>query len=162
VQFRPVTSLDGDWQWKIAGKSHTGPLQSWSELGMAGYWGEATYRKQFTMPARSEADPVWLDLGMVQYAARVRLNGKVLGQRAWGPFRWDVSSALRTGVNVLEVDVANTRANELAGNPANLKNVESKGWLKNSYINMYLKFDQEMVPSGLIGPVTLNRIESAR
>jgi len=36
-----------------------------------------------------------------------------------------------------------------------VKAMEAKGWLKNSYVNTYLKFDREMVPSGLVGPVRL-------
>jgi hypothetical protein len=162
MRFRNFAALDGDWELSISGKSHNGPLRSWSDLGMAGYWGAATYQKRFTIPEGSDMDRLWLDLGSVRYAAHVRLNGKDLGRRAWGPFRWDVSAAVRTGTNILEVDVANTRANELAGDAANLKDIESKGWLKNSYINMYLKFDQEMIPSGLIGPVALVTAESVR
>jgi hypothetical protein len=105
---------------------------------------------------------LWLDLGEVRYAARVRLNGRDLGPRAWGPYRWDISDAVRPGANKLEVEVANTRANELAGDAARLKDIEEKGWLRNSYVKMYLKFDQEMLPSGLLGPVALTKTEPAQ
>jgi hypothetical protein len=73
--------------------------------------------------------------------------------RAWRPFRWPVAEAITSGANLLEVEVTNTAANELAGSPQRLKEVESRGWLKNSYSRIYLKFDAEMVPSGLLGPV---------
>jgi hypothetical protein len=162
LRFRNFATLDGDWELNISGKSFSGPLQSWSNLGMAGYWGAGTYRKRFTIPEGSSTDRIWLDLGSVRYAAHVRLNGKDLGRRAWGPFRWNVSTAVQPGANILEIDVANTRANELAGDAKNLKDIEGKGWLKNSYINMYLKFDQEMIPSGLFGPVALVTADSAR
>jgi predicted component of type VI protein secretion system len=55
----------------------------------------------------------------------------------------------------LEVEVVNTRANDLAGDANRMREVEQKGWLKNSYIKMYGKFDGEMVRSGLFGPVRL-------
>ncbi len=97
---------------------------------------------------------LFLDLGEVRYAARVILNGHDLGRRAWPPFRWQLDSALQDGDNLLEVEVANTRANELA-EPASYQQIEAKGWLKNSYVGIYLKFDREMVPSGLLGPVRL-------
>jgi hypothetical protein len=96
-----------------------------------------------------------LELGEVKYSARVRLNGRDLGVRAWRPFRFAVGDCLHSGSNVLEVEVTNTAANELAGDPQRLKEIESRGWLRNSYSGVYLKFDAEMVPSGLLGPVRL-------
>jgi hypothetical protein len=62
---------------------------------------------------------------------------------------------------VLEVEVTNTAANELAGSPERLKEIESRGWLQNSYSRIYLKFDAEMVPSGLLGPVRLVHLRPA-
>jgi hypothetical protein len=56
---------------------------------------------------------------------------------------------------VPEIEVANTSANELAANPARRKELETKGWLRNSYIRIYLPFDEETTPSGTLGPVSL-------
>jgi len=53
---------------------------------------------------------------------------------------------VKSGENALEIEVRNTAANELSGNPARLKEVESNGWLVNSYFRIYSKFDVEMVP----------------
>ena len=61
----------------------------------------------------------------------------------------------RSGVNKLEVEVTNTRANELAADDAKVRELQERGWLTNSYIGMYLKFDKEMIPSGLLGPVRI-------
>jgi hypothetical protein len=162
VRFRKASTLDGDWELAVGGKSSRGSLRSWTEIGLSGYSGVGTYRKQFTVPDGTPVESLWLDLGEVRYAAQVRVNGKDLGRLAWGPFRWHLAGSLRAGVNTLEVDVANTRANELAGDPARFAEIESKGWLKNSYVNMYLKFDKEMKSSGLLGPVTLATAEAAR
>jgi len=149
--------IEGDWSLAIAGKHLHGPLKSWSDYGEPGYSGTVKYTKEFSVPRRlAEANGnLWLDLGDVKYSARVVLNGKDLGTLAWRPFRWAVGDSIRTGPNVLEIEVTNTAANELAGNPDLLADLEQKGWLRNSYIQRYLPFDREMVPSGLFGPVRL-------
>jgi hypothetical protein len=153
-QFSPVLSLDGDWQVSFAGRTLRSTLKPWADWDSAAFSGSASYRKEFRFegapPRRAE-----LDLGQVLYAARVRLNGKDLGPRAWRPFRWDVGSALKPGLNVLEVEVANTGANELAADPEHYRELDAKGWIRNSYARMYLPFDREMVPSGLLGPVRI-------
>jgi hypothetical protein len=152
-RLQTLLTLDGDWEIQVAGKRETGPLRLWADLGLAAYSGTATYTRRFTVPQRRGT--VFLDLGDVRYAAAVRLNGHHLGRRAWPPFRWNLTPALAAGENLLEIEVANTRANELA-DPAAYKQIESRGWLKNSYVPIYLKFDREMVPSGLLGPVRVS------
>ena len=37
--------------------------------------------------------------------AKVKLNGKELEAHAWQPFRWDVTNAVKSGSNDLEVEV---------------------------------------------------------
>ncbi len=153
VKPRVVQEIAGDWEIEIGGRQVRGALKSWADYGQPGFWGAARYRIDFDVE-RVAPNEV-LELGEVAYSARVKLNGQDLGQRAWRPFRWDVGKALRRGRNVLEVEVVNTRANDLAGDAGRIREVEQKGWLKNSYINMYGKFDREMVRSGLFGPVRL-------
>jgi hypothetical protein len=156
-------SIEGDWSLTIAGKEFRGPLKTWSEYGVPGFSGTVHYTKEFSVPPQV-ADgntELYFDLGVVKYSARLRLNDKDLGSRAWRPFRWPVGDVIRAGVNRLEIEITNTAANELAGNPERLADLERKGWLKNSYVKKYLPFDREMVPSGLLGPVRLVRYEKA-
>ena len=87
------------------------------------------------------------------------MNGTDLGVRAWRPFRWDITGALVPGSNQIEVEVRNTGANELSGDPARLAQVQAAGWLANSYYSTYGKFDAEMVPSGLMGPVRIEAVQ---
>lgn len=61
----------------------------------------------------------------------------------------------RQRIGRLRKAVANTRANEVAGNPAKRLELEKLGWAQMSMLNRYLPFDQEMVPSGLLGPVRI-------
>jgi hypothetical protein len=125
--------------------------------------GGARYRIKFQLPEAwyERRERIWLDLGKVNYSTRVQVNGESLGTRAWGPFRFAVGSLLRAGENLLEVEVYNTPANELAGGAARMKEIEDKGWLKNSYVRTYQKFDMEMTASGLFGPVRLVEYEAA-
>lgn len=37
--------------------------------------------------------------------ARLRLNGKDLEAEAWQPYRWEVSGAVKSGSNLLEMEV---------------------------------------------------------
>jgi hypothetical protein len=161
AQPSPDTALvlDGEWRLDLAGQRYSTGLKLWSDLGHASYFGAASYKKDFTLDGGwlDAQGPLWLDLGNVRYAATVKLNGGDLGRRAWRPFRWDIRAAAHRGANLLEVDVSNTRANELAGDPAKYREIDAKGWVRNSYISGYLKFDVEMVPSGLVGPVRIMR-----
>jgi hypothetical protein len=147
--------LEGEWSVTIGGKPFETALKSWQELGQPGYSGPGTYRKTFRLPPEAKGKQILLDLGEVRYSAALKLNGRDLGARAWRPFEWNITAALRPGENKLEIEVRNTAANELAGNPARVAEIEGKGWLVNSYYRTYSKFDAEMVPSGLAGPVRL-------
>ena len=148
-----TTAVDGEWSLTLDGRTMSTGLRTWSELGSPGYSGAATYTKSIRVPAG--ASEVLLDLGEVRYSARVRVNARDCGARAWRPFRWNITAAVTPGDNRVEIEVLNTAANELSGNPGRLKEVESKGWLVNSYIRTYAPFDLEMVPAGLLGPVQL-------
>jgi hypothetical protein len=48
---------------------------------------------------------VFLEIADVHEYARVKLNGKELEAHAWQPYRWDITSALKTGSNDLEIQV---------------------------------------------------------
>ena len=42
--------------------------------------------------------------------ARVKVNGKEFAAHAWQPYRWDITSASKTGANDLEIEVRATPA----------------------------------------------------
>ena len=154
--FGTAAEVKGEWHLRLGTREVSAALKTWSDLGFPEFMGAGVYRTSFEMPGgAARAERRMLDLGEVRYSARVRLNGRDLGARAWRPFRWDVTEAARPGRNEIEVEVRNTAANELAGDPARLREVERLGWLKNSYIGFYGKFDAEMVPAGLMGPVRI-------
>lgn len=77
-----------------------------------------------------------LDLGYVGETAEVILNGQNIGVRLFPPYEFDMSKALRTGKNTLEVIVTN-----------------SYGYKMRDGFSKWMMFE----PSGLIGPIKIKR-----
>jgi hypothetical protein len=106
VATATLLELGGDWSLTLGERKLTTPLKSWQALGVVGFAGTALYRKEFAVPATSLAGKrVYLACDDVKQAARVRLNGVQLESRGWQPYRWDVTGALKSGANVLEIEV---------------------------------------------------------
>jgi hypothetical protein len=95
-------------------------LKPWAELGFPAYSGAARYRREFTLPRERLAGTrrLFLECGELRYTGRAWLNGVDLGNRAWRPFRWEITTALKPGANVIEIEVRNTPAAAFAGDPA--------------------------------------------
>jgi hypothetical protein len=149
-----AAAVPGPWQLQIGQSQLTTPLMTWQAMGMPQFWGAATYTTTFTSDFAPRT-PLTLDLGEVLYSAHVWVNGYDLGARGWRPFTWDVTNKIQPGNNQIVVEVRNTPANELSGDPVRLAQVQALGWLQGSYYSTYSPFDVQMVPSGLIGPVQI-------
>lgn len=142
----------------------TNELKSWTDLGgdaAKAFAGTARYRVEFDAPA-AKADDWLLDLGEVREVARVRLNGQDVAT-AWSvPFRMRLGPALKSGRNVLEIDVTNLAANRIRD--LDLRKVNWRIMHEINYVNInYRPFDASgwsLVPSGLLGPVTLTPLKS--
>jgi hypothetical protein len=128
-------------------------LASWTESadpGVKYFSGTGSYtqiieasRKWFTSGAQ-----LWLDLGDVKDLAEVVVNGKSVGVVWKKPFRIDVTNALKSGKNTLEIKVTNLWVNRLIGDqqPGVTKKI--------TYTTMpFYKADSPLLPSGLLGPV---------
>jgi hypothetical protein len=125
-------------------------LESWTanaDPGIRYYSGTATYRAKFTAPA---ADSLELDLGEVRELAHVRVNGRDLGTLWKKPFRVSLDGAARPGINDLEVEVTNFWPNRLIGDQL-LPEAER---LTHTNITKW-RADSPLMPSGLLGPVTV-------
>jgi hypothetical protein len=113
--------LDGPWSVTLGEKQLTTPLKTWEELGVASFTGTAVYKLDFTIAQTPPpGQRVYLDLGSVHEDARAQLNGAQLDTLSWPPYLWDVTQAVKTGVNTLEVQVrlaspANDRGGGRAG-----------------------------------------------
>ena len=123
-------------------------LGDWGSVLGYDFSGTALYANEFY----SEGGEATLNLGRVNHACSVRLNGELLPERFAGPFRWDVR--LRKGRNVIEVKVANTLANAIAD--GRVRDRIARDFPPRSpYDARQAEFDRRSQPSGLFGPVTL-------
>jgi hypothetical protein len=174
----PVQEISGAWEVSFDPK-WGGPenvtfdtLQDWTqrpETGIKYYSGIATYRKTFQV-AEMPKVPAYLDLGVVHDMARVKLNGKDLGVVWCAPWRVEITDALKPGDNQLEIEVANRWPNRMIGDKqpadANAREVQAPpGFLggQNIKTGRYTycthdryKADSPLLPSGLLGPVTIS------
>lgn len=127
-------------------------LGDWRQVLSREYSGDAVYAIDFECK-----DPQkWhgIDLGKVNYSAQVILNGQKLGKLLWGPFRFDVKDALKTGTNHLEIIVSNTLSNAIE--PEHVLEDWQKKWSPlQIYEPIYRAFESDSLESGLYGPVTL-------
>jgi hypothetical protein len=156
-------------------------LTDWASHDMEAiryYAGSATYTCEIELPASLLVPDksLFLDLGRVEIAAAVRLNGQDLGVAWKSPYRVAVGKVARADVNVLEVRVANLWVNRLIGDdrlPPDSKRKPDgtlKAWPqwllegktsptgRHSFATWrHWNREDPLQPSGLLGPVTLYR-----
>jgi hypothetical protein len=63
------------------------------------------FQKQVTLASKPAGKRFYVECAGVNDYARLRVNGKDLGARAWQPYRWDVTDALQGNVNEIEIEV---------------------------------------------------------
>ena len=150
-------------------------LTDWArrpEEGIRYYSGIATYSKTFDLSDEVNQDKnsrIYLNLGKVKVMARVRLNGKDLGVVWCAPWQVDITQAVKSRGNKLEIEVANLWTNRLIGdeNEPDDGVIDGKWpeWLLNgtqrptkrytfTTYHFYKKGDP-LMESGLMGPVTI-------
>ena len=120
------------------------------------------YHKSFQFGDNSGSTRTFIDLGDVSKVARIYLNGHNLGIRWFSPYRYDISDYVITGQNYLVVEVANVQSNQLTGDASRQGNDKrthtniTRG--PNAWMTSHYELD--LVPSGLMGPVTLQTYNS--
>src|ERR1700675_3689921 len=77
------------------------------------------YRKDFTLPAVYAGKTVWLNFRGINYRANIFLNGKQIANSnevagAWRTYEFNITSAVKSGANVLAVQVWAPTENNLA------------------------------------------------
>ena len=99
------------------------------------------------------AGRLFLDLGVVKNIAQVRLNGKSLGVVWTAPWRVEITDVVKPTDNRLEIDVVNLWPNRIMHDwtlPLEKRLTKT---------NVTYPKDQPLLPSGLLGPVTLQKAE---
>jgi alpha-L-rhamnosidase/Glycosyl hydrolases family 2, sugar binding domain len=133
-------------------------LSDWSHSADAGvkyFSGIGTYAKtvQVSPEWLRKGARLWLDLGDVKNLAEVTVNGKNLGQTWHAPYRVDATSVLKPGTNEITIKVVNAWVNRLIGD-------EQPGATKLTFADVKpYKASSPLLPSGLLGPVTVIREE---
>jgi hypothetical protein len=154
-------------------------LKDWStheNQNIKYFSGLAKYTTSFTMDddfTIMKNDRYYLDLGKVNYIARIFLNEKEAGTAWTAPWRVEITSLLKAGQNNLTIEVANLWPNRLIGDenfPLDAVYSEKwnlleewPDWLINNdrrptgrktlpFYRAYSK-ENKLLPSGLIGPL---------
>jgi len=158
-----LATLSGPWEVKFqenrgAPSSTTfETLESWTENeddGIKYFSGTATYTHAFELNEIPSDGKLILDLGEVKDIAEVSLNGKVLGTLWKTPFVIDISGAIQTGENDLELKVTNVWANRL------VRDAQPEVQEKITYTTMpFYSGDEPLLPSGLLGEVKILKQE---
>jgi hypothetical protein len=144
-------------------------LASWTaydDPGMRYYSGVGTYTATVEVsPSQLDGGTrLELDLGEVREVADVTVNGDSLGVVWTPPFRVDVTDALRPGPNEIRIEVANLWTNRLVGRALGavddtLTFTTYPGYQKGSPLLGPGGLKEQVRRSGLLGPVTLQRIK---
>jgi len=133
-------------------------LSDWSvnnDPGVKFFSGIGVYTKTL------QAAPDWfrkdsrlfIDLGAVKNLAVVTVNGTEIGEVWHAPYRVDLSSALKPGTNQITIKVINAWVNRLIGD-------EQPDATKITFTDVKpYKANSPLQPSGLLGPVTVVRVE---
>jgi len=103
------------------------PLEDWKVWGLEKFSGLMDYTKSVIIDKLGEQ--MFLDLGKVCHVAEVWVNGKSVGSKMWGPYVFNITSALKPGENEIRIRIANL--------------------INNSY--------GDIKESGLLGPVQILR-----
>ena len=156
-----VVTLDGPWEvafdpkWGGPPRAKFDQLDDWSkrsEPGIRHYSGAAIYRRSFDLPSELSDGALTLNLGDVRELAEVRLNGKSLGVVWARPLRVDLPPGLRRQGNQLEIEVVNFWPNRIIGD----QSLPEKDRFTHTNIRKLTR-DVALMPSGLLGPVAIER-----
>ena len=116
------------------------------------YSGTAVYRKTIKFNSIDSTKKLILNLGNLTSMAKVKINGKELGGVWTAPWQVDISSAVKSGGNLIEISVVNNWMNRLIGDlkmPVN----ERPTWTP---VFPYT-VESPLQPSGLFGPVSIQQ-----
>ena len=159
-----VATIDGPWKVDFqAGRGAPASttmdkLIDWSksdDQGIKYFSGIGTYTKtiQASPDWLRKGARLWINLGDVKNLAVVMVNGKNMGETWHAPYRVDVTSALKPGANQITIEVVNAWVNRLIGD-------QQPGAVKYTFADVKpYRANSPLLPSGLLGPVTLVREE---
>jgi hypothetical protein len=130
-------------------------LQSWTQNEdehIRYYSGTAIYTNVFILDSKPSGK-ICIDLGKVCNMAKVKINGQYVGGAWTYPYLVNIDDAVKTGENIIEIEVVNNWVNRLAGDyllPENkrMTNYRFESWMP-----------KDLLVSGLLGPVKIIRFK---
>lgn len=154
-----VSQLTGPWAirftpgWGAPDSVSTDSLISWTaspDAGIKYYSGTAAYTKDVPLTV-VPGSRYQLNLGEVHEVVEVYVNGKNMGTVLKPSYVFDITDAVKTGQNHLEIRVTNLWNNRLVGDA-------QKGVAKKyTFTSSGRRARDPLMTSGLLGPVTITR-----
>ncbi|MEZ5426851.1 MAG: glycoside hydrolase family 2 TIM barrel-domain containing protein [Pyrinomonadaceae bacterium] len=105
-----------DKNFKIVNLPHTNKMMPLSGFDEQDYCFVSIYRKKFRLPESAQGKRVFIDFGGVMMAARVFLNGQLIGENKGGfnDFSFELTKNINSnGENVLAVEVDSTERKDI-------------------------------------------------
>lgn len=140
------------------------PWNMYTDDNIRYYSGSAVYKKDFNI--RRKRMRLELNLGDVDIMAKVKVNGQDMGTLWTYPFKVDITDAVKSGKNIIEIEVTNVWKNKIIGDKKNGKFVNLREIVDNksnsqffegktSTLGMHITGETPLLQSGLIGPVAI-------
>lgn len=166
-----VIEVAGDWQARMVRRFDVGehdyeitsvtsgwePVEpgSWTPRFPADFSGDIAYRTVIEIPTQWRGYTMRLDLGRIEYAARILVNGQEVSQMAWSPWEVDLPQVEESSFE-LEIIVTNTLANLITSQRvrSEWEKRQGPGWL-GPYDPRTKEFEKDTRGGGLYGPVRL-------
>ncbi len=114
----------------------------------ADFSGEAEYSAALPLTEQHARLGAEVELSGVRFACEVEVNGKAVGSRLWGPWRFPVKGLLKPGANIVRVRVTNTLANLYVNNDALSRFTANQ---LGPYHPRAVAFERESVTTDLLG-----------
>ncbi|HAT80498.1 MAG TPA: hypothetical protein DCS17_03575, partial [Flavobacterium sp.] len=117
------------------------------------YSGTAVYKSTFKYTKNDKAQDLFIDLGKVGVMASVKINGIDIGTTWMFPYKLNANGSVKEGENTIEIEVVNVWRNRMTGDKS-LPDANKTTWVLVDKITP----EEELIPSGLLGPVTIQVI----
>ena len=165
-------TIDGGWKVEFSkgfgspGTVEFPKLISWTDSenpSLKYFSGSGMYQKSFTYNDDikiASNEHIYLDLGNISKIAEVWLNGKSLGITWTMPYRFDITGLLKKGDNELKIEVINVWSNRIVGDAIRGEKFTETNLPTGSGGIKWA--ETELVISGLLGPVTLQKIKTVQ
>jgi hypothetical protein len=128
-------------------------LKSWSQYQdslVKYYSGSAIYQNSFLVEENEQDRKIVIELDSICDIATVRVNGVDCGTLWIRPYELEITKAIKTGENKIEIEVTNTWHNRLIGD--NLLPPEKRSTWTTAPFRLK---DKPLLPSGIVGNVIL-------